>query len=272
MRAFPWYFGAPLAVLAMTTAAGAQQAPAGPPPGLQNVPPPAQDAAQKAREEQYADQEARAEAARNLPQLQQNATKTVDAERSAAYEQARPVIRLPAAPRSSTVVVGLGTGARAGVVQDSDVSLTAIDVLSYGAFPLAHFLSLFIEGGVTFRRTDRPSQVPVRYVHPVVGAGIEFTPFTTVDDGARLAIGAAVNSDFAVGSGRIASEPKTFLTPSAHVRVDLCTLRLGKGCVGVGISGRLGVQIPLGADGTGTSGSDKARGVFALNIGPSVQC
>jgi len=264
MRAFPWYFGTLAAILASTTAAGAQQ--------LQNVPPPAQDAAQKAREEQDAEQEARAEAARNLPQLQQNAANTVDAERSAAYEQARPVIHLPAAPRSSTVVVGLGTGARVTQLAGaSDFSLTAIDALTYGAFPLTHYLSLFAEGGVTFRRVDRPSQVPVRYVHPVVGAGVEYTPFTTVDDGARLAVGAAINSDFAVGSGRIASEPKAFLTPSAHVRLDLCSLRLGKGCLGVGFTGRLGIQIPLGADGTGSTGSDKARGVFAIHIGPSVQ-
>ncbi len=272
MRAFPRYLGAPLAVLAMTTAAGAQQAPAGPPPGLQNVPPPAQDAAQQAREEQYAEQEARAEAARNMPQLQQNAANAVDAERHAAYERARPVIHIPSYPLpESTVVVGLGTGAR---VAAGKRGTGAVDVLGFGAFPLTDFLSLFLEGGVAFRNIDRgvPSQVPVRYLRPVVGGGVEFT---TVQDGARVAVGAALNSEFAVGSGRISSEPTTFLTPSAHLRGDFCALRYtvngGNGCIGLGFTARFGIQIPLGADGTSTTGSDKVRGVVTVNFGPSVQ-
>ncbi len=272
MRAFPRYLGAPVAVLAMTTAAGAQQAPAGPPPGLQNVPPPAQDAAQQSREEQYAEQEARAEAARNMPQLQQNAANAVDAERHAAYEQARPVIRIPSYPLpSSPVVVGLGIGARGASGKRAS---NAIDVLAYGALPLTDILSLFVEGGVAFRSVDRgvPSQVPVRYLRPVVGGGVEF--ITTVDGG-RVGFGVALNSEFAVGSGRIASEPTTFLTPSAHLRGDYCALRYtiggGNGCIGLGFSSRFGVQIPLGADGTGTTGSDKVRVVVTANVGPSVQ-
>jgi|GEM_PF-2654727 len=272
MRASPWSLGAPLAVLAMTTAAAAQQAPAGPPPGLQNVPPPAQDATQQAREEQYAEQEARVEAARNMPQLQQNAAAKVDAERRAAYEQARPVIRVPSYPLpSSVVVVGVGTGAR---VATGKRGPAAVDVLATGAFPLADFFALFVEGGVAFRNVDlgNPAQVPVRTLRPVVGGGFEFV---SVSDGARVAAGAALTSEFAVGSGRISSEPKTYLTPSAHLRGDYCALRYsvggGNGCIGLGFATRFGILIPLGADGTGTTGTDKVRGVITVNIGPSVQ-
>jgi hypothetical protein len=207
-----------------------------------------------------------------MPQLQQNTASAVDAERRAAYEQARPVIRIPSYPLpTSTVVVGLGTGARVATGKRSN---GAVEVLGYGAFPLTDFLSLFVEGGVALRNIDRgvPSQVPVRYVRPVVGGGFGFT---TIQDGARVAAGASLTSEFAVGSGRISSEPTTFLTPSAHLRGDFCALRYtvsgGNGCIGLGLTTRFGIQIPLGADGTGTTGTDKVRGVVTVNVGPSVQ-